>query len=79
MSEEKEVATQPDLDQLTSVYLKIRDKRSELKREFEAQDRGFTTVKHQREVGVSYFDIIAEAVGATSTVANKTSTEHDQF
>ena len=40
MSEEKEVATQPDLDQLTSVYLKIRDKRSELKREFEAQDSG---------------------------------------
>lgn len=48
-------------------------------REFAAQDRGFTTVKHQREVGVSYFDLISEAVGATSTVANKTSTEHDQF
>jgi len=48
-------------------------------REFAAQSRGFTTVKHQREVGVSYFDLISEAVGATSTVANKTSTEHDQF
>jgi isocitrate lyase len=48
-------------------------------REFAAQSRGFTTVRHQREVGVSYFDIISEAVGATSTVANKTSTEHDQF
>ena len=48
-------------------------------REFEAQARGFTTVKHQREVGVGYFDLISEAVGATSTVANKTSTEHDQF
>lgn len=48
-------------------------------REFQAQDRGFTTVKHQREVGVGYFDLISEAVGATSTVANKTSTEHDQF
>jgi isocitrate lyase len=48
-------------------------------REFEAQARGFTTVKHQREVGVGYFDIIAEAVGATSTVANKHSTEADQF
>ena len=48
-------------------------------REFAAQDRGFTTVKHQREVGVGYFDLISEAVGATSTVANKTSTEHDQF
>ena len=48
-------------------------------REFAAQERGFTTVKHQREVGVSYFDLISEAVGATSTVANKTSTESDQF
>ena len=48
-------------------------------REFAAQDRGFTTVKHQREVGVSYFDLISEAVGAKSTVANATSTEHDQF
>ena len=48
-------------------------------REFEAQARGFTTVKHQREVGVGYFDIISEAVGATSTVANKSSTEADQF
>ena len=38
MSEESEVAARPDLDQLTAVYLKIRDKRSELKREFEAQD-----------------------------------------
>lgn len=48
-------------------------------REFEAQERGFTTVKHQREVGVSYFDAVSEAVGATSTVANKNSTEADQF
>jgi isocitrate lyase len=39
----------------------------------------FTTVKHQREVGVSYFDLISEAVGATSTVANRTSTEAEQF
>ena len=48
-------------------------------REFAAQDRGFTTVKHQREVGVGYFDLISEAVGATSTVANKHSTESEQF
>ncbi len=39
----------------------------------------FTTVRHQREVGVGYFDLISEAVGATSTVANKSSTEADQF
>ena len=48
-------------------------------REFAAQERGFTTVKHQREVGVGYFDLISEAVGATSTVANKHSTEAEQF
>jgi isocitrate lyase len=48
-------------------------------REFAAQERGFTTVKHQREVGVSYFDAISTAVGATSTVANTHSTEADQF
>ncbi len=48
-------------------------------REFAAQARGFTTVKHQREVGVGYFDLISEAVGATSTVANKQSTEAEQF
>ena len=39
MSEENEVAERPDLDRLTSIYLKIRDKRSELKREFENQDK----------------------------------------
>lgn len=48
-------------------------------KEFQAQEHGFTTVKHQREVGVGYFDLISEAVGATSTVANKTSTEAAQF
>ena len=48
-------------------------------KEFAAQERGFTTVKHQREVGVGYFDLISEAVGATSTVANKHSTESEQF
>ena len=48
-------------------------------REFAAQERGFTTVKHQREVGVGYFDLISTAVGATSTVANTHSTEADQF
>lgn len=39
MSEENEVADRPDLDQLTSIYLKIRDKRAENKREFENVDR----------------------------------------
>jgi isocitrate lyase len=48
-------------------------------REFAAQDRGFTTVKHQREAGVPYFDAISTAVGATSTTALAHSTEADQF
>ncbi len=48
-------------------------------REFAAQERGFTTVKHQAEVGVPYFDAIAVAVGSASTQALKGSTEEDQF
>ena len=48
--------------------------------EFAAAERGgFTTVRHQREAGVPYFDAIASAVGATSTVAHAHSTEADQF
>ena len=47
--------------------------------EFAAESKGFTTVRHQREVGVNYFDIISEAVGSKSTVANRTSTEANQF
>ena len=39
MSEENEVAERPDLGQLTSIYLKIRDKRAENKREFENVDK----------------------------------------
>ena len=47
--------------------------------EFRAQDQGFTTVKHQREVGVSYFDAISTAVGAGSVAAMADSTETAQF
>lgn len=47
--------------------------------EFQAQERGFTTVKHQSEVGVPYFDAISVAVGATSTAAMNHSTEKGQF
>jgi hypothetical protein len=46
---------------------------------FEELARGFTTVKHQREAGVPYFDAIATAVGATSTTALAHSTEEEQF
>jgi isocitrate lyase len=48
-------------------------------REFKAQADGFTTVKHQREVGVGYFDLISQAVGADSVAAMADSTETDQF
>lgn len=39
MSEDNEVAERPDLDQLTSIYLKIRDKRADIKREFDNADK----------------------------------------
>ena len=39
MSEDNEVAERPDLDQLTAIYLKIRDKRAENKREFGNVDK----------------------------------------
>jgi len=48
-------------------------------REFNAASRGFTTVRHQAEVGVPYFDAISVAVGAGSTAAMNHSTEKDQF
>jgi isocitrate lyase len=48
-------------------------------REFKAQADGFTTVKHQREVGVGYFDAISTALGAGSVAALKDSTENEQF
>ncbi|MFC3861829.1 isocitrate lyase [Deinococcus antarcticus] len=50
-------------------------------REFAAQERGFTAVKHQREVGTGYFDLVAQAAGGgqSSTTALAGSTEAQQF
>ncbi|MCB1488272.1 MAG: isocitrate lyase, partial [Bauldia sp.] len=50
-------------------------------REFAAQDHGFTAVRHQREVGTSYFDAVAMAIsaGQSSTTAMAGSTETEQF
>jgi isocitrate lyase len=50
-------------------------------REFAAQKRGFTAVRHQHEVGTGYFDAVAMAVsgGQSSTVAMAGSTETEQF
>ena len=50
-------------------------------REFAAAERGFTAVRHQREVGTGYFDAVTQAIqgGQSSTVALKGSTEEEQF
>ncbi|WP_392897385.1 isocitrate lyase [Streptomyces sp. LN699] len=49
-------------------------------REFAAQAQGFTAVKHQREVGTGYFDLVSTAVNPTSsTTALSGSTEEEQF
>jgi isocitrate lyase len=49
-------------------------------KEFAAADKGFTAVKHQREVGTGYFDAVTTAIEANaSTGALKGSTEDDQF
>ncbi len=50
-------------------------------REFKAaEERGFTAVKHQREVGAGYFDLVATTVDPnSSTTALKGSTEEGQF
>ena len=47
--------------------------------EFAAEADGYTATKHQTEVGASYFDAVATAVGSTSTSAVKGSTEEAQF
>ena len=48
--------------------------------EFAAAERGFTAVKHQREVGTGYFDAVTTTIEAlASTSALKGSTEDEQF
>ncbi|MCC6441303.1 MAG: isocitrate lyase [Rhodanobacteraceae bacterium] len=49
--------------------------------EFAAAERGFTAVKHQREVGTGYFDQVTQAIqqGQSSTTALRGSTEEAQF
>jgi isocitrate lyase len=49
-------------------------------KEFAAAERGFEAVKHQREVGTSYFDRVTTTVEKdASTQALKGSTEEEQF
>ena len=49
--------------------------------EFASEAHGYTATRHQREVGTSYFDAVAQAVsqGASSTTAMEGSTEAEQF
>jgi isocitrate lyase len=49
--------------------------------EFAAEAHGYTATRHQREVGVSYFDAVATAAsgGRSSTTAMAHSTETAQF
>ena len=49
--------------------------------EFAAADRGFTAVRHQREVGTGYFDAVTQAIqgGTSSTTALTGTTEEEQF
>jgi len=50
-------------------------------REMAAENAGYTATRHQREVGVGYFDLVAQAIsgGTTSTLALVGSTENAQF
>ena len=57
-----------------SAYVELQE------REFDAEERGYTATKHQREVGAGYFDRIATTVDPTSsTTALTGSTEEGQF
>jgi isocitrate lyase len=58
-----------------SAYVRLQE------HEFELEDDGYTATRHQREVGASYFDLVAQAVsgGESSTLALKGSTEEAQF
>jgi isocitrate lyase len=49
--------------------------------EFNAEKKGYTATKHQREVGTSYFDQVAQVIsaGKSSTLALHGSTEEEQF
>ena len=50
-------------------------------KEFAAAEKGFTAVKHQREVGTGYFDAVTQVctAGKASTTALHGSTEDEQF
>jgi isocitrate lyase len=49
--------------------------------EFDLERDGYTATRHQREVGASYFDRVAQTIsgGTASTLAMHGSTEEAQF
>ena len=49
--------------------------------EFAAERRGYSAIRHQREVGTGYFDQVSLTIsgGASSTIAMEHSTENAQF
>ena len=49
--------------------------------EFAREKDAYTSVKHQREVGTSYFDAVSKTItsGKSSTTAMDGSTESEQF
>jgi isocitrate lyase len=61
-------------DEGMTAYVDLQEK------EFAAQAQGFTAVKHQREVGTGYFDLVSTALNpAAETLALRGSTEEEQF
>ncbi|MEV4844705.1 isocitrate lyase [Micromonospora matsumotoense] len=57
-----------------SAYVELQE------REFAAEPAGYTAVKHQREVGTGYFDLISTVLNpAAETTALRGSTEEEQF
>ena len=50
------------------------------RREFAAEDLGYTATRHQREVGTGYFDLVSTALNPDGdTLALRGSTEEEQF
>lgn len=62
-------------DRGMSAYVELQTK------EFDSEVIGYTAVKHQREVGTGYFDMVKDAItaGQSSTTALSGSTEEAQF
>ena len=58
-----------------SAYVRLQE------REFELEEAGYSAVRHQREAGAGYFDLVTSAVsgGESSTLALHGSTEAAQF